>query len=114
PLWLGLGAVATDLVLALVLSSLVRHRIGYPAWRVIHWTAYVCWPVALVHALGTGSDSRSGWAQLLYVLCVLAGLAAVGWRLQTRWSVVGYRSRLVASVGTLLLTVAVAAWTVQG
>src|SRR5580692_5726059 len=33
PLWLGLGAVASDLLIALVLTSLLRTRMSYPAWR---------------------------------------------------------------------------------
>jgi sulfoxide reductase heme-binding subunit YedZ len=114
PLWLGLGAVATDLLIALVVSSLARQRIGYSAWRIIHWAAYACWPIALVHGLGTGSDGRSGWVQVLYVVCVLSVLAAIAWRLQSRWSTVGYRTRLTAGVSALLITVAVAAWTIQG
>src|ERR1700761_6219679 len=55
PLWLGLGAVGTDLLLAVVATSLVRLRLGYRAWRAVHWAAYGCWPIALVHALGTGT-----------------------------------------------------------
>jgi len=72
PIWLGLGAVAFDLLLALTITSLVRARLGYRMWRALHWMAYASWPVALVHALGTGSDARVGWMQLLG-----AGLAAV-------------------------------------
>ena len=47
PLWLGLGTVASDLLVALALTSLVRRRLGYRAWRGLHWLAYACWPVAL-------------------------------------------------------------------
>ena len=69
PIWLGLGAVAFDLLLALVVTSLLRARIGYRSWRVVHWLAYAAWPVALVHALGTGSDARIGWFALLGFGC---------------------------------------------
>jgi len=61
PLWLGLGAVAFDLLLALIITSLLRMRLGYRLWRGLHWLAYVSWPVALTHAFGTGSDARTGW-----------------------------------------------------
>ena len=37
PFWLGLGAVALDLLLALVVTSLLRNRIGLRIWRVLHW-----------------------------------------------------------------------------
>ena len=43
PIWLGLGTIASDLLIALTLSSLVRPRIGYGTWRAVHWTAYACW-----------------------------------------------------------------------
>ena len=50
PLWLGLGAVACDLLLALIVTSLLRVRLGLRTWRLTHWFAYACWPVALLHA----------------------------------------------------------------
>jgi sulfoxide reductase heme-binding subunit YedZ len=77
PLWLGLGALAFDLLLALTITSLVRARVGYRAWRFLHWLAYVAWPLALVHGLGTGSDARAGWMRLLALGCAGAVLLAV-------------------------------------
>jgi DMSO/TMAO reductase YedYZ heme-binding membrane subunit len=77
PLWLGLGAVSFDLLLALVATSLLRRRLGYRAWRAIHWLAYVSWPVAVLHTVGTGTDVKSWWLLLLTVLCVAAVLIAV-------------------------------------
>ncbi|MGB6456602.1 MAG: ferric reductase-like transmembrane domain-containing protein, partial [Streptosporangiaceae bacterium] len=81
-LWLGLGTIAFDLLLALVLTSLLRNRLGYRAWRGVHWLAYASWPIALWHGLGTGTDSRLPWLLLLDALCVLAVGAAVYWRLR--------------------------------
>jgi sulfoxide reductase heme-binding subunit YedZ len=81
-LWLGLGAVAFDMILALVISSLLRTRLSYRAWRGVHWLAYACWPVALWHGLGTGTDSRLSWLLVLDAACVLAVGIAVCWRLQ--------------------------------
>src|SRR5205814_7533449 len=60
PLWLGFGALAFDLLLALVVTSLLRSRIGYRTWKLVHWLAYAAWPIALVHGLGSGSDARFG------------------------------------------------------
>jgi DMSO/TMAO reductase YedYZ heme-binding membrane subunit len=80
-IWLGLGTVACDLVLALTITSLLRHRIGFRTWRVVHWLAYLCWPVAVVHGLGTGSDTRLGVALVITVACVVAVVAATGLRL---------------------------------
>lgn len=77
PVWLGLGTVAFDLLLAVVVTSLLRARIGLRGWRAVHWLAYLSWPVALMHGLGTGTDGRSGWMLFLTVVCALAVAAAV-------------------------------------
>ena len=81
PLWLGLGALAFDLVLALVCSSLLRRYLGRRAWRSMHWLAYACWPIALAHGLGAGGDLGAGWMKILTAVCAAAVLAAVAWRL---------------------------------
>jgi sulfoxide reductase heme-binding subunit YedZ len=77
PVWLGLGAAAFDLLLALVVTSLLRGRLGMRTWRVVHWAAYACWPLALVHGLGSGSDVRAGWLLWLSVGCAGAVALAV-------------------------------------
>lgn len=81
PLWLGLGAVAGDLLLALIVTSLARPFIGYRVWRAVHWAAYACWPIALVHAIGTGTDAHDGWGLALTLGSLAVVLAAVAWRL---------------------------------
>jgi methionine sulfoxide reductase heme-binding subunit len=77
PLWLGLGALAFDLMLALIITSLVRLRLGYDRWRRIHWLAYASWPIAVLHGLGTGSDAKAGWALTVTLACTAAVLLAV-------------------------------------
>lgn len=81
PIWLGLGAISFDLLLALVATSLLRVWVGPRLWRAIHWLAYVCWPVALVHSLGTGTDAHHGWLQVLAAVCTGAVAAAAAWRI---------------------------------
>lgn len=81
PLWLGLGAVAFDLLLALVITSLIRRRLGYRTWRAVHWLAYASWPVAVLHGLGTGSDTKVWWMLLLTAACVAVVAVAVCWRI---------------------------------
>ena len=85
PFWLGLGAVAFDLLLAVTLTSLVRRRLGYGAWRATHWLAYACWPIALLHGLGTGSDAKSTWLFVLNLACLATVGLAVGIRTTTGW-----------------------------
>jgi sulfoxide reductase heme-binding subunit YedZ len=77
PIWVGLGAVAFDLLLALVATSLLRARVGARLWRGLHWLAYVSWPVALLHGLGTGSDAKTGWMIVLTAVCVGSVVLAV-------------------------------------
>lgn len=77
PFWLGLGAVSFDVLIALVVTSLLRRRLGYRSWRAVHWLAYASWPVAVFHGLGTGSDSMAWWMLALTGACVAAVLLAV-------------------------------------
>ncbi|MCE3554206.1 ferric reductase-like transmembrane domain-containing protein [Pseudonocardia sp. RS11V-5] len=81
PFWLGLGALALDLLAALILTSLLRARLGLRAWRVVHLTAYACWPLAVVHGLGIGgADSTTGWVLAVTLSCVAAVVAGLVWR----------------------------------
>jgi len=43
PLWVGLGATAVDLLAAVIVTSLVRVRLGVKTWRGVHWLAYLAW-----------------------------------------------------------------------
>jgi hypothetical protein len=56
-LWVGLGTIAFDLVLAVIITSLIRRRIPAGLWKGIHWGAYAMWAVAVVHSLGVGTDA---------------------------------------------------------
>ena len=83
PLWIGLGAVAVDMMIALVVTSLLRDRINPRVWRAVHWLAYAFWPLVIAHTIGLGSGRGnliSGWQLWLTILCVLAVAAAVVWR----------------------------------
>jgi sulfoxide reductase heme-binding subunit YedZ len=108
PVWLGLGAVAFDLLLALTVTSLLRARIGYRSWRVLHWLAYVSWPVALVHALGTGSDARVSWLQGLAIVTTLCVAAAVLVRVRTATG--ASAPRLAAAALVLLVPLGILVW----
>ncbi|MGW0212603.1 ferric reductase-like transmembrane domain-containing protein [Streptomyces sp. NPDC003233] len=81
PLWLGLGTVAFDLLLAVAATSAVRLRMGQRRWKAVHWLAYGAWPVALFHAAGTGTDTRLTLQLALYAACIALVVAAVWWRL---------------------------------
>jgi len=79
-LWLGLGVVGIYLLLAIIVTSLLRPLFGPRAWRTIHWLAYAMWPVALIHGIGTGTDPRFAWMLAIEAVCVGSVVAAVAWR----------------------------------
>ena len=81
PLWQGLGTLGFDLIVAIVVTSLLRNRLGARVWRAVHWLAYLCWPVAIAHGLGTGSDNGTWWLWAISITCAAAVGAAVAWRL---------------------------------
>jgi predicted ferric reductase len=81
PLWLGLGTLAVDLLAVVTVVSLLRHRIGPRVFRTVHWATYALWPIALVHAFGSGTDAGTAWFRGLAVVCVGVVALAVGWRL---------------------------------
>ncbi len=112
PIWLGLGTVAFDLLLALVATSLLRARIGLRGWRAVHWLAYLSWPVALAHGLGTGTDAKSGWLLALSAICTVAVAAAVVLRvLQTPALAGGRRLAALGAVPVVVLVLLVWAQT---
>lgn len=80
-IWLGLGGVALYLLAAIIVTSLIRGRLGHRTWRAVHWLTYAAWPIALVHGFGTGSDSSATWMWAIDAGCVISVLAAVAWRL---------------------------------
>jgi methionine sulfoxide reductase heme-binding subunit len=80
--WVGVGAIALDLMIAVFVSSLLRARLRPGTWRAIHWLAYLSWPVALAHTFGMGTDSRQAWVIALGVLCVASVAVALAWRLR--------------------------------
>jgi methionine sulfoxide reductase heme-binding subunit len=79
-IWLGLGTIAFELILAVIATSLLRHVIGERMWRGLHWLAYAAWPVAVLHGLGTGTDARSTWLLAITAVCVVGVVAAAAWR----------------------------------
>jgi hypothetical protein len=113
PVWLGLGAVAFDLLIALVVTSLVRVRLGYRSWRAVHWLAYACWPVSVVHGLGTGSDTRAVWMLAIDAIAIGAVIGAVAWRVG-RLRPARVIPRLAAVGASVACTAGVVLWLFAG
>jgi sulfoxide reductase heme-binding subunit YedZ len=112
-IWLGLGAIAFDLLLAVIVTSMLRRRMSYGAWRSVHLLAWAAWPIALVHGLGTGTDGRVAWSQLVYIACAAAVLAACWVRLLMGWNA-GDRSRVLAAAASIVVPLLVMVWAAKG
>jgi sulfoxide reductase heme-binding subunit YedZ len=95
--WLGLGAVSIDLIIALIVTSLLRARIGRRTWRGVHWLSYAAWPIALAHSVGSSTDLQRGGLLWLAIGCTAAVLAAAAWRVATTLAAPG-RAELPARV----------------
>jgi predicted ferric reductase len=113
PLWLGLGVLGGELLVAVVLVSLVRGRIGFGLWKLTHWAAYAAWPLSLLHGLGTGSDTKSGWALFVYTACAGAVLLVVLLRLSLGDPQMSGQ-RVTAAVLVIVAFLAIAVWTFSG
>ena len=79
PQWVGLGTLAFDALVVVILTSLLRDRMPLRLWRAVHWTSYLIWPLAFVHFVKTGTDAaHNRWGLYLAVMCLLfVGVAAV-------------------------------------
>ena len=72
PLPVAFGVVSVYLVAAVIVTSLLRDRIGHRVWRAIHWSSYASWPLAVEHTLTAGSDAFALWMLAVTAVCVLA------------------------------------------
>ena len=70
--WMGLGICAAELTVALGLSVHLRDLIGYRTWRVLHWGTYATFPLAFVHGIATGTDTRTWWGLAIYAVSGMA------------------------------------------
>lgn len=80
PFWVGLGALAVDGLVTVIVTSLLRTRMSPTLWRWSHRVTYALWPLAVLHALGSGTDSKTHVVRLIGLGCIGAVALAVGWR----------------------------------
>ncbi len=83
PLWVGLGVISIYLFVAMLVTSLLRDRIGQRIWRLVHWTAYLAWPLAVLHGIGAGSDLGATWMLGVQAACIGVVAVALAWRVVT-------------------------------
>ena len=70
----GLGTTAMWLLVVTLSSTAAAGRMRYATWRNLHYLAYPCYVVALIHGLTAGTDATSALALSLYA--TTAGVVA--------------------------------------
>jgi methionine sulfoxide reductase heme-binding subunit len=86
PLWIGLGIVAMELLVALAVTNHYRDaKLSYRTWRRIHYANFVVWGAATLHGLGSGTDRSSPWMLAVYAVAVAAVCGLTTWRVMRRW-----------------------------
>jgi sulfoxide reductase heme-binding subunit YedZ len=113
PIWVGLGAVAFDILLAVGITSGLRRHIGVRAWRGVHYLAYLCWPTAVMHGLGSGTDARLSLVLLIELICIGSVVGSVLWRLVEARGMPSGR-RLAAAATTAALVVGIGTFALAG
>jgi methionine sulfoxide reductase heme-binding subunit len=93
------GTIAFDLILLVIATSLLRHRLPLTVWRNLHRAVYAAWPMAAYHFWQTGTDAAHGrfglW--ILAICSTVVGLG-VAVRLSSRDEVAHGQLRSVGGV----------------
>jgi hypothetical protein len=79
--FMGLGTLASDLLIVIIITGIMRARFANGGqrwlWRALHATAYVVWPLAILHGLLAGRSAKP-YVDWSYGACLaLAGLALI-------------------------------------
>lgn len=80
--WIGFGTIAVDLLIAVIGTSLLRHRLSERTWRIVHQLTWPMWLIAVAHGFMLGTNTAL-WLRATTVLCGFVGLAAAGYWLRS-------------------------------
>ena len=108
PLWIGLGIVASYLMIAVWASEWVRPHVGYAWWRRFHYTAFAVFVLGTLHGIGAGSDTRTWWGIAIYAAAVGTTVGLLTWRI---WVAVTAQRRVAILMALGGATLALAVWT---
>lgn len=113
PIWLGLGTLAVDLLVAALIATAWRRRLSERTWRAVHAFTYVAWAASVLHGLGTGTDARNRAVQVVTAVCVLLVVMAVAARVAGLVAL-PQPARITALMGLAVAPVLVTLWAVGG
>ncbi len=85
PVLVGFGAIAIDLLLVVMVTSYLRHRIPERWWRGVHWASYAMWAVAIVHGFTFGTADQPVLRLITLACGVIGGLFA-SWRVAVNFA----------------------------
>jgi DMSO/TMAO reductase YedYZ heme-binding membrane subunit len=79
------GIVGMYLLVAIQVTSWLRHRMSAHAWRTVHLTSYGVLAITTVHMLAAGTDLRAMFATGIAVAIgvTVTMLAALGWAIRS-------------------------------
>jgi hypothetical protein len=113
PLFVGLGIVSAYVALAVWATTQIRPLIGWSWWKRFHAFAYLAYVLALVHGLGTGSDTKTLWGMAIYVGSALLVGGLLIRRLLTPIGKTGRTYPNIAAL-SLLLFAGIGIWSLVG
>jgi methionine sulfoxide reductase heme-binding subunit len=109
PVWVALGIVAAELLLALAVTNHYRRRLPYRFWRRVHYLNFAVWGAATLHGIGSGTDRSAPWLLAVYSLAVAAVAIALSVRLlRRRMQVMRVAAAAAAAVAGVALVVGLA------
>ena len=82
PVWVGLGTLAFDVLLAVIVTSVLRHRLAERTWRRVHLLSLALWPMAVVHGIALGTGDQPVLVATT-IGCGVVGAGALAWRWTT-------------------------------
>ncbi len=79
--YVGLGTIGSDMMILLIATGIARRRFAEKStpfkWRIMHGSAYVAWPISIVHSLLAGRHAKP-YVDWSYGACLLlVGIALV-------------------------------------
>jgi predicted ferric reductase len=66
PVWVGIGQIGLYVWAIISASFYVRRGIGPKAWKFIHYASFFNFLIAIIHGLGSGTDTALPWVQGIY------------------------------------------------
>jgi methionine sulfoxide reductase heme-binding subunit len=112
PIWVGLGIVAAEMLLALAVTNHYRNtQLNYRSWRRWHYLNFAVWTAATFHSVGSGTDRSTAWMIAVDAVAVGTVCSLTAWRVLRRRDVRAVLARalpLLAGAASIALVAALA------